>query len=65
MALEAQLEPQISGRELTRRLLKVSKHIAYHQRRNAEAAACHDKARRRTLHEAGVDLRRAARCAPA
>jgi hypothetical protein len=51
-------------RERHRQLEKVLAIIEHHQRRNAHAAACHDKTRRRKLRKAGIDLRKVRRCPP-
>lgn len=56
LAVEAQLDAEISPHERTRRLENAHAKILYWQNRNVEAASRHDRTRRRRLEAAGVDL---------
>ena len=62
MAIEVQLDPDMSANERTRRLEKAAEKIEYWQARNEQAAFFHDKRQRRKLRKAGIDLRRLRRC---
>ena len=64
LAIEIQLDDEMSGRECIRQMKKVLKRINYYQKKNAAAAASHDDTQRDRLHELGVDLRRVKRCRP-
>jgi hypothetical protein len=62
VAVDAQLDPEVSRYERTRRLQKAASNIEHWQNRNAEAAFFHDRRKRRDLHRIGIDLRKVRRC---
>jgi SRSO17 transposase len=64
MAIEAQLDDDLSRAERRRQVEKTVRKINYYQRRYAVASDCHDETQRRKLHDVGIDLRSVPRCSP-
>lgn len=60
--VEAQLDPQMSARERTRRLEKALAQIEYWQASNRRAALGHRKRRRRELRRLGIKLSQLRKC---
>jgi hypothetical protein len=60
--VEAQLDPQMSARERTRRLEKALAKIEYWQESNERAARSHWKGRCRELRRLGIKLSKLRKC---
>lgn len=60
--VEAQLDPEMSRRERTRRLQKALTQIEYWQESNRRAALGHRKRRRRELRRLGIKLSQLRKC---
>ena len=60
--VEAQLDPQMSARECTRRLKKALAKIEFWQESNQRAARSHWKGRCRELRRLGIKLSRLRKC---
>jgi hypothetical protein len=60
--VEAQLDPQMSARERTRRVEKALAKIEYWQESNQRAARSHWKERCRELRRLGIKLSRLRKC---
>ena len=60
--VEAQLDPAMSPRERTRRLMKALDEIEYWHESNERAALSHWKARCRELRRLGIKLSRLKKC---
>ena len=60
--VEAQLDPQMSARERTRRLRKALAKVEFWQDSNQRAARSHWKARCRELRRLGIKLSKLRKC---
>ena len=60
--MKAQLDPEMSARERTRRLDKALAQIEYWQESNRRAALGHRKRRRRGLRRLGIRLSQLRKC---
>jgi len=60
--VEAQLDPQMSAREQTRRLEKALRQIEYWQKSNRRAARSHWKGRCREFRRLGIKLSQPRKC---
>lgn len=64
MAIEPQLDDQLSPSERKRQLEKTVRKINYYQRRYAIASESHDKTQRQRLRDIGIDLTCVIPCSP-
>ena len=60
--VEAQLDPQMSARERTRRLKKALAQVEFWQESNQRAARSHWKGRCRELRRLGIKLSKLTKC---